>query len=475
MVLRATRAAHPARGRSSSAAVRVSPTVGRVWVAPLARAALSAVVARRFAFGVVCGAALLGTARAQAEEVSGVSSKKTSELTFSAALAAAAQRGPIVLEASHQHAAAQAFAREPASSLPALPQLTVLAGARRPYNLPTGPEVVLSVQQELATGKLGEARRRAAEWSARATGSELARVRLEAATMAALAWLALREAQDLAAVRHEARADAVRLLQIAEERVKGGAATAVERSLAEAEVGSARLAELDAEGKETEARLALAYATSAPLDSALVAAGTAQIPGTAAGEPGEPLDVDTRGPRTETHPALRAAEAQAERLAHEGTVNRVLLGPMISVGGSVWREGSGDRAAAAVVTVPLPFFDPARYESQRQALAVTSARAYATRLRGELEREARLAAHDQEHSREVVAELRGGVLTPLRRAVETSMIAYRAGTMELGLVLLARRSALGAAERLVSATAEVARADVHAAALSGALVPEERR
>jgi outer membrane protein TolC len=409
-------------------------------------------------------------ARAEESARGPTSAVSTSKLTFSAALAAAAQRGPLVLEAAHNHEAARAFAQEPGSSLPALPQLTVLAGARRPYNLPTGPEVVLSVQQEIATGKLGEARKKAAEWSARATGSELSRARLEGVTTAALAWVSLREAQDLAALRNQAHTDAERLLQIADARVKGGAATSTERSLAEAEVGSARLAELDAEGRETEARLILA-----PLESRWIAEGVAEVPGVEAGETPGPFLVDPRGPQTGSHPALRAAEAHAERLAHEGTVNRVMLGPMLSVGGSIWREGSGDRAAAAVVTVPLPFFDPARYETQKQSLAVFAARAQTTRLRGELEREARLAAHDQEHTREVVTQLQTGVLDPLRRAVATSTIAYEAGTMELGLVLLARRSALAAAERLVSAKAEVSRADVRAAALSGALWPKESR
>lgn len=403
--------------------------------------------------------------------------ESTRALTFSDALAQAIRTGPPVVEASQAQASAQAFARDPGSSLPALPQLTVLAGARRPYNLPVGPEVVLSVSQEIATGKLGDARKKAAEWAARAAGSTVSRAKLEAATAAALAWLSLREAQDLATLRGEARRDAERLQQIAEERVKAGVATAVERSVAEAEVGAARLALLDAEGRETEARLALAWATGAPLDTRYEAEGQARIPGGPAGDSVEAFAAarEARGPRTDTHPAVRVAEAQAELLAQEGAVNRVMLGPMVSVGGSIWREGSGDRAAAAVVTVPLPFFDPARYESQKQAMLVSSAQAYATRLRGEMEREARLAAHDQEHTREVVTELRGGVVEPLKRAVDTSFVAYRAGTMELGLVLVTRRSALAAAERLVSASAEVARADVRAAALSGALVPTEAR
>jgi outer membrane protein TolC len=214
--------------------------------------------------------------------------------------------------------------------------------------------------------------------------------------------------------------------------------------------------------------LALAFAIGAPLDAHLRAEGDMGLPG------GERA-LDARGPRTDDHPAVRAAEAHATQLVHETQVVHAALGPTFSVGGSVWREGSGDRAAAAIVSVPLPFFDPARYDSGRQAVAASAAREHVARLRLDLERESRLAAHEREHSREVVTQIRTGVVTPLRQAVATSLVAYGAGTLELGVVLLARRSALTAEERLVTATADVRRADVREAALAGTLTTDRTR
>ncbi len=385
-------------------------------------------------------------------------------VTLTRAIEDGARHGPVVIEATSNRQAAAAFARRPGSSLPSVPQATVMAGARRPYNLPTGPELAITVQQEISLRGLGEARRRAADWAARAAASDVERARIEGAATAALAWVDLLEAQGLFELRKSAADAAARLARIAEVRVTSGVATAVERSLAKAEVGSAQLAILDAEGRATEARIALAHATGTSMDGALAADGRL--------EDSDESSLDRRSivARVAQHPAVRAAEARAGHASAEGSVARATAGPSFSVGGSVWREGSGDHAGAAIVSVPLPFFDPARYDVGRQSTVTAAAKSHAARLRAELERETRLALHDHEHTREVRAQLRDGVVQPTRSALDTAMTAYSAGTNDLGVVLLARRSALAAEERLVIAMADVWRADIRLSALAGTLV-----
>jgi outer membrane protein, heavy metal efflux system len=385
-------------------------------------------------------------------------------MTLPRAIADGARRGPLVIESSRTRDAAAAFARRPGPSLPSLPQVTVLAGARAPSNLPTGPEVAITVQQEISARGLGSARRRAAEWAAHAAASDVERARIEGGAIAALAWIDLLEAQGLLRLRSSAVEDAGRLARLAEIRAASGVATAVERSLAKAEVGTAQLAVLDGEGRATEARLALAHATGESMDGALAADGT--LDGT------DEVEVDQRLviQNVDKHPAVRTAEARATQSSAEASVARATSGPTFSVGATMWREGSGDHAAAAIVSIPLPFFDPARYDTARQATIAAAASGHAVRIRTELEREVRLALHEREHTREVRTQLRDGVVQPLRSAVGTAMTAYSAGTNDLGVVLLARRSALTAEERLVVAMADVWRADVRVSALAGTLL-----
>ena len=385
-------------------------------------------------------------------------------LTLKSAIEHGVTRGPAIIEASRNREAASQFARHPGSSLPSVPQATILAGARSPYNLPVGPEIVLTVQQEVSLRGLGAARARAADWAARVASSEVDRARLEGAATAALAWIDLLESQGLLRLRTSVAEDAARLARIAEIRVASGVATAVERSLAQAEVGAAQLAILDGEGRATQARLTLSHATGTSMEVMLQADGELEH----AAEPR--LDARAVVESIGRQPVIRAAEARAGQAAAEGSVAHAIFGPTFSFGASAWREGSGDHAAAAIVSVPLPFFDPARHDLARQAVVATAASSHAVRLRGELERETRLALHERDHTREVQAQLRDGVVMPLRNAVRTAIMAYAAGTNDLGVVLLTRRSALAAEEHLLVAAADVWRADIRLAALAGTLV-----
>lgn len=386
-------------------------------------------------------------------------------MTLDEAIAAGAQRGPPVVESVRTHAAAKDFARDPGSFLPRPLEITVLAGARRPYNLPLGPEIAVTATQDISGRRLGTVRRRAADWSARASASNVDRARVEGALTAGLAFIDLLEAQQLVSARLTAATDAERVARLAEVRVTSGVGTATERSLASAEVGSARLAVLDAEGRAIEAGYALALAVGVSLDQKLQAEGSLDRATGAGADAPRVLDAARR------HPIVAAAEARASHVLAEVDVARAINGPFFAVGVTMWREGSGDHAAAAIATVPLPFFDPARHETARLNVFATAVSAEAQRLRGEIEREARVALHEQQHTREVRTQLRDGVVAPLRRALDTAIVSYTAGVTDIGVVILARRSALSAEERLVSAMADIERADLRVAAFAGTLVP----
>lgn len=387
-----------------------------------------------------------------------VSSRAAAEpISLARAIEDGARRGPAVAEAQKVRLATAELERDHGSALPSVPQATVMAGARDPRGLPLGPEVVLTVQQEVSFRGLGSARKNAAEWAARAAGSEVERARLEGAAVAALQWVTLLETQELQRVRETAAADATKLEKIADARATAGVVTGAERSLAKAEVGAAKLALLDGEGRALEARLALAHAMGKPLDVALTAEGALDTPVAVASSP-----------RT---PAIDAAEARAHQASAEANVAHAVSGPTFFFGASAWREGSGDKAAVAIVSVPLPFFDPARYDAAKQNVLAFTAAARTERLRLELDQQTRLAQHEREHTREVKKTIDESVLIPVRAALTTAMTSYAAGTGELSVVLLARRSAFAAEEQAIHATAEVERADIKHAALTGTLVP----
>lgn len=402
---------------------------------------------------------LLFAPRAQAEAGDSV--------TFRQAIAAGAKQGPLVREAERVRIATDAFASHPGGSLPSVPQVTLLAGARAPTGLPVGPEVVVTATQEISLRGLGSARSRVASWAARAGTSDTERSALEGAALAALAWIHLLEAQRLMQIRSTAAEAADRISNLATLRAANGVATAVERSLAHAELGSARLDVLDAEGHATEARLDLAYSMGASMSRSYVAEGSADVAAIDANE-------QTLA-RLDLHPSVLSARARAEQSRAEALVLHATNGPTFSVGASVWREGSGDKAIAGVFVFPLPFFDPAQYDTARQETLAAAADGHALRLRAELERELRLAIHERLHTREVYMHLQDDVVTPLRSSVTTSMTSYAAGTATLETVLLARRAALAAEERLVRAEADVNRADVRVAALSGTLLRTVQR
>jgi len=96
---------------------------------------------------------------------------------------------------------------------------------------------------------------------------------VDAATRGALAWTEARLALELERIRTQALHDAEELLRVAELRVRTGRADPGESALAQAIVGSAQAAVLDAEGRRFVAEAELRFSTGLPAATGVTLAG----------------------------------------------------------------------------------------------------------------------------------------------------------------------------------------------------------
>ena len=357
---------------------------------------------------------------------------------------------------------ATTLAREEATSLVRPATLSAFAGYRA--NAPVqGPEISVSVTQDLALRGLGGARREVADQMKSSVMADVERARLESALRALLAWEATVEAKEVLRIRTAALAEAEAIAKGTRARVGSGVGQPRELALAEGDVGSAQAAVLDAEGALVEAHVELRFALGISPDDAIDVAGDLY----ASDE--TPVARDGAIRATADHPALRAARARTELAKREVDLARAHFGPVASVGGSYAREASGEQIVGALVGVPIPIADPSRYEQARLMTTENAARAQASRVELELQRDVRLALHDREHWREVREALRTRALGPLREALRLVRKEYDVGTQDVTMVLLAHQRLLAAEEQMARAAGAVLRADAHVAALTGAL------
>jgi outer membrane protein TolC len=402
---------------------------------------------------LACAAVLLGAARARADDL---------VLTRGEALRLGVERGPAVVEAKAPLGATGAVRESASAALPYVPRLSGFAGARR-GDFGSGVEVGGSVVQELSLRGLGGARREAGAAFANAGLRGLERAKLEAGANALLAWIDVLEAQELVAQRARSREDAEAIARVARARVDRGVGMPLEASLASAEVGTADLAERDAEGMLFVARAELRLAVALPPTVPVRAVGT--------------LDAADRSPRdaAHEHPTLAAARSETELLAADARLARSLATPTLGVGVAFTREGTGQQVFTGLLSLPLPFGDPTRFDAARHEAAVLASHAREGRIRAELARDLAVAGHEREHTREVYATLRDRILGPLREAVRVARSAYEAGTQDATTFLLLRQRLVTAEEQLQRASAEVLRADVRYAYAQGSLLDEEKR
>lgn len=388
-------------------------------------------------------------------------------VTLPDAIRVGAAQGPGLSVAQAPRAAVIEAQRAAGSLFPILPRATVAVGDR------TGPsgrgvEVGVTVVQDISLGGLRGARRNAAAALERLTEADVARARIEAAARSGIAWIAVWEADRIFELRRQGIDQALALLAAAKARVLAGVVEPLSRSVAEGEVAAARASIIEAEGMRFEAATELVFALGLPGGEAVDATGglgEVFANGSLASEGG------IVRPSRE-HPSVLVAEAQRERALREGQLAQATLAPVVGVGASFVREGTGDRVWSGILSVPLPFARPGAYEAARGRAAADAAEAQAHAARAELGHAMRLAIHDREHMREVHDALEHGALGPMREGLRLSLAQYDAGTLDVTHVLLARQRLRAVEEQLVRSSAEVRRADIRLLRAMGTLVPE---
>ncbi len=356
--------------------------------------------------------------------------------------------------------AAAADSEHNATSLLRPPTLSAFAGfrARAPVQ---GPEVTVTLTQDIALRAVGDARREAAAQLRKSVVADLARARLDGALRALVAWTHALEAKEVLALRASTLIQAEAIASSTRVRVGSGVGQPRELALAEGEVGTAQAQVFDAEGALVDSLIELRYSLGLSADEPVDVTGDLH-------------GVDARSPvpppqSAVTHPVMITAGARSELAAREVTLARAQLGPFAYVGGSFSREATGEQIFGAHVGVPLTFVDPSKFEQARLRAHADTMRATVSRLAKEIERDVRIATHDREHWREVRDALRTKAIGPLREALRLARKEYEVGTQDVSMVLLAQQRLIAAEEQLARAAGALLRADAHVSYFTGEL------
>lgn len=413
----------------------------------------------------VCAALVFGSGRAEAQERAQAEEGPTLEVRKKDALRLGAERSPFVAEARTPLAAVRGVGSASKGPLSYAPRAQISAG-RREGSFGSGLEVSGSVFQDLSIHGLGSARSAVGSSMDRAARSDVERVRLEAASAAAIAWVDLLEAQELVRLRTLAYADAQDIARVAKARVSRGVSLPVEGAVAESEVGTAEIANRDAEGLTFEASAHLNFALGEAVNSAVVARGDlyaiAEVP-------------ERERPPAREHPATAAAHSRVDLAVADVKLARAYGSPPIGVGVTFAREGQGEQVLTGTLSIPLPVLDPSRFETSRQRVNLSAAEATETRVRAQVARDLALAEHERLHTREVQQALRTRVVDSLREAVRLARSSYDAGTSDMTSLLVVRQRLIAAEEQLAHASAEVQRADIRYGTATGTLLEEAAR
>lgn len=374
-----------------------------------------------------------------------------------------ATRGPDVAVAEAPRDAA-ARARRSANPLLVLPATTTLSAGYRWGKVGTGLEVTGSVVQPFSVRGLGDARANSAHALRMSVETGVTSTRLDAALRALLAWIDTLEAKSVHDLRASARADAEKLVNVAQLRVSSGVAEPLELALAHGELGAAAALELEAEGQLSIAHSTLRYATGLEPTRAVVAQGSLEAfaaMGPAAAPTGD-------------HPEVQHARARAELAHKDADVARASTAPTFGVGASYQREGTSDQVLMGVMQIPLPFGDYGGYARARQDVEASQLARQSTRLERELAFRQEQSFHESEHARATYEVMLHGARAPFREALRLALLRYEKGPGDLATVLVARQRLTAAEERVVTAAAQVQRADIRHSANVGRLLEENR-
>lgn len=363
-------------------------------------------------------------------------------LTLEAAQRAALERGPAVAAARLEARAAGALARDAARRAP----LRVELEAEN-----WGGDAADAFE---ATAALGWTLERGGDRAARVAGADATAAAAEAASAATAhdvraaageAFVAAWAAQERLALLREARADALAAVDAARERLRAGAAPAVEVARAEGEAaGASARVTLAAAAARAAARALAAHwdADTAAFDSLALAA---------------PAAAPVAAPSAEAHPDVRAAlagEREAEAALRAARARRV-ADLDVRLGVRRFREGP---ATGFVAAVALPLAASGEGElaaaRARRERAVRARATTALRLRG-------AAVTAAERHAAALAAWRTLAEAGAPRAGEALALltaGYRAGRYGWADLAEGRRAALDAREAVIEAAAEAWRA-----------------
>ncbi len=415
-----------------------------------------------FVAGFAC-AALSATPEARAQSATSSVRARPVVLDLNAAVRLARAQSPTLRPSHAALSAADGVARAARSVLHTPPRLELQAGPRIQHGAARqiGPEVSVAAWQDVSLGGYGAAKRELSGAISREASAAARLAEWDAAARAALAWTDARLAIELQRMRGDALRDAVELLRVAEARVRSGRSDPGEAALAQAVLGSARAAALDAEGRRYIAEAELRFMTGLAAGAMIEVSGEFEVKD-------EPLPADAVFALARAaQPDLLLAAASAARRARDAELTYASGKPFLAVGPLVTREGTGDWIVQARVALPLPLVNPAAFEGARARSDALVAEAELEEQRARLEAELRAALHEREHARAVRDAFRDGALQPARLALDVAAKQYAAGRAELPAVLGARRELLDAEQRWAEAVADVRRADIRLARLLG--------
>jgi len=353
-------------------------------------------------------------------------------------------------------------ARASTTRLTHAPLLTITGGHRRGIDS-NGPELGVSVTQDIPLGNVGSRRSELVSAWGEQSRRELQHAEIEAAARAAVAWSMCLEAEAIERLRLQAVAQAERIEQLSRVRVAAGTGFPSDEALARSDTAAARAAVLDAEGAVVEAYAELRLAIGQPPDQKLVAVGDLDD---AAGAVSEPLAL--AGP-ARSLPAVVSAQARAELARAQTRLTSAVLGPSVVVGAAYVREGGGTQVITGFVGLPLPLVTPGAFDTARERALEQRAQADVREIRNETEKNVSLAAHDRLHWREVRDGLLPGV-EAAREALRITLANFEAGTLDIAPVLVARQRVIVIEEQLAHVTAEVLRADIRLSTITGRIL-----
>ncbi len=385
-------------------------------------------------------------------------------LSFRAALERASERAPAV-KASERAASLledATAAADPTFTLPAQLQLT--GGARLfPDGARPGLDTTAQFQQLVPLRPLGGARRAAMAAARTAAFARAAEARLAVVERAAHAWVETYFSERSLALRQRNLEESRVLTRIARARLASGLGQPAEHALALADEAMAETEALDAEGRVTEARVAL---------GSLLALEPEEI---ALEDSGVPLEVPTpeyvrfAAIVRAQHPSLARARTYAESLGREAEHLHAQSGTSLGLGFSAAHEGNGEIVSSALVTLPLAWSTPGRAETLRARAEAEEAALMRDFEEEEVLRQLRIAVHEHEHTRAVAASAERAVQA-LRDAYKVARALADRGASDLTLATLARQKLLAGEDRALAARGAVVHANVRLLALTNALL-----